>query len=227
MSKTFDMAEGMAAMGSPDGGLYEPAGGKQRAYDVIPVGAEPKRDRAGEEAGRPCGGRGGAGGRVHGLRATGDKNPNSNRQQIREPERFFQYKNALQDLHVFREETLRQLRRAEIAVWLAIHGCQGKEAARISYDRLVELTGTSRKHVGTAIKDLKGRGLLEIVSKGRFRPNQYGENGLASKYRVYPKPEPRLLAEGIGNQNVAETGQNLNPGLETQSTGRRLADIAD
>lgn len=110
------------------------------------------------------------------------------------------YKNALHESQVFGRETMRHLKRSEVVVWLAIHGCQGKDSATISYDRLVEITGTSRKHVGGAIKSLRKRGLLEILEKGRYRPG-VNNSGRASRYRVFPKPQARLLPP-------AETGKD-------------------
>jgi len=123
--------------------------------------------------------------------------------EIKDPSRFFAYKNRLHELSVFTMETLKNLRRAEIAVWLAIHNCQAQGSARIGYTRIMEISGLSRRHVGQAIKDLRRKGLLEVVFTGKYRPNGGDEHGLASIYRVYPRPEPRLLDVGAPSSSDA------------------------
>jgi len=113
---------------------------------------------------------------------------------IRNPSGFYRYKNALEEKKIFIIETLRSLRRAESHVWLAIHNCQGPKGALISQARIMELAGIkSRKNVSTAIQSLHARGLLEVVFKGKYRPNGNGNHGLASIYRVYPRPEQRII----------------------------------
>lgn len=163
---------------------------------VIPVGQEPPPllELAADGVAGPDHARSGSA-KNAGV-GSGESKRRTDRARIRNPEGLRAYRNALQDVRVFRGETMRHLRRAEIAVWLAIHGCQGREGARITYTRLAEITGTSRKHVGKAIGSLKRRGLLEILETGRFRPGSNGESGSASRYRVYPSPEPRLVGKG-------------------------------
>jgi hypothetical protein len=116
--------------------------------------------------------------------------------EIQNPEGFFKYRNRLQEQSIFTTETLKGLRRAEIAVWLAIHNCQVQGRARIGYARLMEITGLSKRHVGEAIRGLKSKGLIEVLFKGKYRPNGGDEHGLASIYRAYPRPEPRLVEVG-------------------------------
>lgn len=177
------------ASSKASGGLVPRAAAENRGgHQVIPVGQEPRRQEHEEAGANTLEVRVG-----RSVENANDKNSNMRVSDVRNPERFHAYRNALQELTVFRQESMRHLRRSEIVVWLAIHGCQGRKAARISYGRLVELTGTSRVHVGKAIKSLQNRGLLEVLVKGRFRPNQNGEHGLASLYRVYPRAEPRLV----------------------------------
>lgn len=174
----------------------DPLGGVPEAVRVIPVGQEPRRQDS-RDGGKPDGlNRGGERPKDESHRHSGGEQAKSRRGEIRNPGGFYGYINALQETQVFREETMRHLPRAEICVWLAIHGCQGKQGARISHDRLVELTGTSRRHVGLAIKKLAHRGLLEVIAKGRFRPNSGGERGLASVYRVYPRAAGQPAGEG-------------------------------
>ena len=75
---------------------------------------------------------------------------------------------------------------------MAIHGCKGRDIARIGYAKIKEIAGiSSQRHVSEAIRSLVDRGLLEVVHRGRYRPN--GDGGMASEYRAFPTPEPRLL----------------------------------
>ena len=172
---------------------------------VIPVGQEPKRlydpeeDRGaqgGKRGGRQVSPRRAArGAATDTARSRHDKDINNiTANTIRNPRGFYQYKNALQEKQVFITETLRSLRRAESHVWLAIHNCQGDKGARISQARIMELAGIkSRKNVSTAVQILQARGLLEVLVKGKYRPNGNGNHGLASVYRVYPRPERRII----------------------------------
>jgi hypothetical protein len=173
--------------------------------DIIPVGREPERvdgpneSRALHENNTRKDGAGG----TH-ERALSNK---SSRSPIRDPERFYKYKNALEESRVFREFTMRALkRRAELAVWLAIHGCQHCGRAQISQKRIAELAGIKgKRHVVNAIQGLRKKGLLEVVVKGHYRPNGVEEHGLSSVYRVYPRPEPRLL-EKVRAEEQEEPG---------------------
>jgi hypothetical protein len=113
---------------------------------------------------------------------------------IRNRHGFTQFKKAMQEIRAFRRETMRHLRRAEICVWQAIHECQGIDGAQVSQATIMKFTGIrSRRHVGEAIEDLADKGLLEVIVQGRYRPDGKGDHGLASIYRVYPRPEPRLV----------------------------------
>lgn len=121
------------------------------------------------------------------------KDSNGQRVTIRNPDAFHGCRKQLFEQAIFRRETMRYLRRAEICVWNSIHGCQDKEGARISQQRIAELSGIEgKRHVVEAIKDLCDKGLLEVLVKGRYRPNGADKYGLASRYRAYPRPEPRL-----------------------------------
>lgn len=96
------------------------------------------------------------------------------------------------------------LRRAEITVWLAIFNCEFDGQAQIGYARLSEVTDLSQRHVGKAIKSLVGKGLLEVVSRGQYRPsrssggNGSDTNGFSSIYRTHPR-----VSETTGSQPVA------------------------
>ncbi len=160
----------------------------RNAPDIIPVGEEPKRRLLPEDPGRPrLSNGGGASDR------TSDRVDKPGRRPIRNPERFRAYKNALHEVRVFRRETMRHLRRAEICAWMAIHDCQGADGACISQRKISELSGIKgNRHVVNVIKSLRQKGLLEVLVQGRYRPNG-SDNGLASVYRVYPRPEPRLV----------------------------------
>jgi len=158
--------------------------------DIIPVGEEPRLREDTHYAPTDDNSEGGQG--LPGSQGS-RKDNNSPRRPIRKPEAFYACRNQLIEQGIFRRETMRFLRRAEICVWQAIHGCQGKEGARIGQQRIAELAGiTGKRHVGEAIKALCDKGLLEVLSKGRYRPNGADGFGLASRYRAYPRPESRL-----------------------------------
>jgi hypothetical protein len=171
-----------------------PAAQAPRRGRVIPVGGEPAWPEVKVPSGSPEGPSNSAA-TARSETAPCRKPRSGKRQEIRDAPAFYAYKNHLDELRVFREETMRTLRRrAEVCVWLAIHGCQHDGAARISQQRIAEVAGIKgRRHVGKAIESLCRKGLLEVLFQGRYRPNGGDEHGLASVYRAYPRPEPRLL----------------------------------
>jgi hypothetical protein len=184
------------------------------AVGVIPVGGEPPRQpRAEGDGGQTVLPELPVQGAAEGRRAGGkrrDKNGNT-RPALRNPDGFYKYKNRLEELRVFRCETMRHLRRrAEITVWLAIHGCQHDGAAQISQRRISELAGIKNKrHVVEVIKGLRRKGLLEVLAQGRYRPNGAEEHGLSSVYRVYPRPESRLLNSAAVSQTGPGAGGDV------------------
>lgn len=158
---------------------------------IIPVGQEPRRRPTTEEHNS-----GGSFGLVVAaaesiLREKPSRNTTS--RAIHSPEKLFRLRDRLLTLRIFTLETMGSLRRAEIAVWLAIFNCEFRGQAQIGYTRIEEVTGLSRKHVGKAIKSLVEKGLLEVISRGQYRPrgktsdNGSGENGLSSIYRLHPR----------------------------------------
>ena len=178
--------------GQPDHRGEQP----QRVYQVIPVGQEPPSLPPAGEAGDS--GRGSSG--EVGLVATAGSRPSAGRSKggqasrVRNPEGLRTYKNALREQQEFVRLTMRDLTRAEISVWLAIHGCKGRDTARIGYAKIKEITGIKgQRHVTAAIRSLEKRGLLEVVRRGKYRPNSGDGAGMASEYRIYPTPDPRLL----------------------------------
>lgn len=179
--------------------------------EIIPVGQEPRRIAStADSANRPA--------RTGGVGGHRNDN-NSYGTPIRNPAGLNRYRNALQEVQAFRRETMRHLRRAEICVWLAIHGCQGKDGACISQQRIAELAGiTGRRHIGDAIEDLCSMGLLEVLETGRYRPNGNEEYGLASIYRAYPQPETRLarrpLQKGAKRSSTNDTADASDRGVE-------------
>ncbi|MFM8494214.1 MAG: hypothetical protein ACKOEM_01635, partial [Planctomycetia bacterium] len=162
---------------------------------VIPVGQEPPRQpRAEGEGAKAAVGARPAGGDPEGGEKTGRgrRKGGVSLPAIRNPDGFYKYKNRLDEIRVFRRETMRHLRRAEICVWEAIHNCQHDSAAQISQKRIAELAGIKgKRHVVDTIKSLRARGLLEVLAQGRYRPGGADGHGLSSVYRVYPRPEPR------------------------------------
>jgi hypothetical protein len=170
--------------------------------DIIPVGQEPRR--------HPCSGGGdhreAAGRKIAspdgvlkpGLRAKGSRN-------LRNPKKFFGLKDRMDTLRIFTLESMGTLRKSEIQVWLAIFNCEFNGLAQIGYSRLCEVTKLSRRHVGKAVASLESKGLLKVVVRGRYRPSRNeavgggrpgsgagdsrpSEAGLASTYRVHPRP---------------------------------------
>ncbi len=118
--------------------------------------------------------------------------------RLKDREAYLSVKKSMQDQRIFRRETMRHLRRAEICVWLAIHGCHGREGARIGQRKIGDLAGIKgRRHVGDAIKDLCRKGLLEVLEEGRYRSNGDDDGGLASVYRAYPRPEQHLASVSL------------------------------
>lgn len=169
-----------------------PSASPRETAGIIPVGEEPRRQamqpRQHEELGYLR--------KSHGTN-TGEQagcEPNAaSRSRVRNRPGLTQFRNAMQEIRAFRRETMRHLRRAEICVWQAIHECHGIDGAQVSQETLMEFTGIkSRRHVGEAVQDLADKGLLEVLVQGRYRPNGNGDQGLASIYRVYPRPEQRL-----------------------------------
>ena len=186
-----------------DAGLRAQSEQSASPAEIIPVGQEPRRIASTADSAIPTTGRGDSGQR---------RNDNkSNGRGIRNPDGLRQYANALREVRIFRQETMRHLRRAEICAWEAIHNCQGKDGARISQKTIATLAGIKMpKHVGKAITALERKGLLEVIFKGRFRANAVG---LASIYRVYPLPEPRLASEPLERQKKQRSKTQTVPKL--------------
>lgn len=191
--------------------LPKPVSPTVESCGIIPVGQEPRRVDVSDNSAILPVSPGRSGERRY------DNNAKSRR--IRNPEGLDRYRNALQEVQAFRRETMRHLRRAEICVWLAIHGCQGKEGACISQERIAELSGTTgKRHIRDAIADLCSMGLLEVLETGRYRPNGSDGHGLASIYRAYPRPEPGLarrpLQKGAKRSATKDTADTSNGGIE-------------
>jgi predicted transcriptional regulator len=92
-------------------------------------------------------------------------------------------KSRLKKMRNFIMLSMRDLRPAELRVWLALYNCEHKGLCRIGYERIAELTGVSRRHVGKAMKSLMLQGLVDRRYQGKFRPGN--NKGLASIYRLY------------------------------------------
>jgi hypothetical protein len=176
---------------------------------VIPVGQEPRRQSRREDGNIAAPRAGRRTGRSQAKEQAGGDSNSKALPPLRNPDGFYAYKNRLDEIRVFRKETMRTLkRRAELAVWLAIHGCQHDGRAQISQKTVAKIAGIqSRRHVGDAIRGLQEKGLLEVIVQGRYRPNGADDHGLSSLYRVYPRPEPRLLKTlAAGDEQAAEDG---------------------
>lgn len=79
--------------------------------------------------------------------------------------------------------SMRDLRPAELRVWLALYNCEHRGLCRIGYKRIVELTGVSNRHVCKAMNSLMLKGLVDRRYQGKFRCGN--TKGLASIYRLY------------------------------------------
>jgi len=179
--------------------------GQEAPPSIIPVGQEPRRQLGAEET--PLTGSSGRG--VAAAESIATKQPQGKaRVGLRSPEKLFRVKDRLLKLRIFTLETMGSLRRAEIAVWLAIFNCEFRGQAQIGYTRLEEVTKLSRRHVGKAIKSLVGKGLLEVVSRGQYRPsrssggNGSDSNGFSSIYRVYPREGDATARKPVASQGT-------------------------
>lgn len=180
--------------------------GHEAPPGIIPVGQEPRRQLGAEET--PPAGSSGCG--VAAAESIATRKPRCKaRGGLRSPEKLFRVKDRLLTLRIFTLETMGSLRRAEITVWLAIFNCEFHGQAQIGYTRLEEVTKLSRRHVGKAIESLVGKGLLEVVSRGQYRPSRSsgGEgskiNGFSSIYRVHPRVSEPTASKPVASQ-VAE-----------------------
>ena len=172
---------------------------------IIPVGHEPRRQLGAEET-LPAGSSGRS---VAAAESIATKKPRGKaRGGLRSPQKLFRIKDRLLKLRIFTMETMGALRRAEITVWLAIFNCEFHGQSQIGYTRLEEVTKLSRRHVGKAIKSLVGKGLLEVVSRGQYRPSQSsgGEgsktNGFSSIYRAHPRVSEPTESKPVASQSA-------------------------
>ena len=86
-------------------------------------------------------------------------------------------------LNSFADFTLRELSRAEIAVWLLLwRDTKPDGLACTSQADLARRAGVALKTAKRAVKQLARRGLLTVVYRGGLRRGK-------SKYRVYPTPK--------------------------------------
>lgn len=175
------------------------------APSIIPVGHEPRRQLGAEET--PLTGSSGRG--VAAAESIATKQPRGKaRLGLRSPEKLFRVKDRLLKLRIFTLETMGSLRRAEITVWLAIFNCEFHGQAQIGYTRLEEVTKLSRRHVGKAIESLVGKGLLDVVARGQYRPSRSkggsgsDSNGFSSIYRVHPRASELKASQPVASGGV-------------------------
>lgn len=193
--------------------------GQEAPPSIIPVGQEPRRQLGAEET--PPTGSSGRG--VAAADSIATKKPRGKaRVGLRSPEKFFRVKDRLLQVRIFTLETMGSLRRAEITVWLAIFNCEFDGQAQIGYARLSEVTDLSQRHVGKAIKSLVGKGLLEVVSRGQYRPsrsscgNGSDTNGFSSIYRTHPR-----VSETTGSQPVASQSAEPKPKSKSKAKAKK------
>ena len=99
-------------------------------------------------------------------------------------------KSRLKKMRNFITFSMRDLRPAELRVWLALYNCEHKGLCRIGYDRIAELTGVTKQHVCKAMKGLMDKGLVDRRYKGSFRPGR--SKGRASIYRLSDQPREEV-----------------------------------
>jgi hypothetical protein len=89
-------------------------------------------------------------------------------------------------LNSFVDFTLRGLRDAELKVWVVLFRESRDGVAFVSQRQLAERCGKSRTHVGKAVKALEEKGLLEVVERGHYVPDDGGGSarGKPSSYRL-------------------------------------------
>jgi len=88
-------------------------------------------------------------------------------------------KERFRTMNDFVDFTLRDLGRAEMAVWLVLWRDTRDGTARTAYDDLARRAGLNRRNVGRAIRRLETRGLVQVVHRGGLRQGP-------SRYRVRP-----------------------------------------
>jgi hypothetical protein len=95
-------------------------------------------------------------------------------------------------LNAFVDAALRDLTRAELAVWLVIFRDVRADVgtAAVSQRNIAERTGLTVRAVQTAVGSLAGRGLLAVVRRGRLGSGAsvYRVSGVATGTAASPKP---------------------------------------
>jgi hypothetical protein len=91
---------------------------------------------------------------------------------------------ALQLHREFVMHAMAGLRRASIAVWMAMFNASRLGTVEIGQRRLAEVAGLGLRHVGEAIRELEGYGLVVVERRGRYRAG----GGETSAYRIFGTP---------------------------------------
>lgn len=76
------------------------------------------------------------------------------------------------------------LRRAAIAVWMAMFNASRLGAVEIGHRRLADVAGLGLRHVGDAIRELESYGLVVVERRGRYTAGR----SVTSTYRIFGKP---------------------------------------
>jgi hypothetical protein len=109
-------------------------------------------------------------------------------------------------LNAFVDVALKDLSRAEIAVWLVLYrDIKARDgSARASYDGLARRAGCDRRTVGRALRRLERLGLVQVMHRG-------GLGRGTSRYRVRASPR----GYSPGDTGVPRAGDISGPGLGT------------
>lgn len=106
-----------------------------------------------------------------------------NRQTQPKPKRLGNARERFRLLNTFVDCTLRDLGRADVAVWLVLYRDSKDGTARAGQSYIANRAGICRRTVATAIGRLEQAGLLEIVHRG-------GINRGLSTYRIRATARP-------------------------------------
>lgn len=91
---------------------------------------------------------------------------------------------ALQLHREFVIHAMAGLRRAAIAVWMAMFNASRLGAVEIGHRRLADVAGLGLRHVGAAIRELESYGLVVVERRGRYTAGR----SVTSTYRIFGKP---------------------------------------
>lgn len=99
-----------------------------------------------------------------------------------EPKRPVKRKATAERFQTLNMFTMRELSRAELAMWLVLYRDTRDGTARTSAEDIARRSGMAKRRVTKALAELRRRGLIEQLFRG-------GINSGPSRYRVIPWQE--------------------------------------